>query len=86
VVGEGTVMPRYDILAVCNACGDEHPTELSVFLDSGPNKKESVAAVYAKKDLPPNLATLKDIRVYCPRTGRQYAQTNYKQIFLIRSD
>jgi hypothetical protein len=77
------IMPRYDILAVCNACGDEHPTGLSVFLESVHAKKQSIAAAFPKKGLPPNLATLTDIRVYCPKTGRQYAQTNYKQIFLI---
>jgi hypothetical protein len=76
-------MPRYDILALCNACGDEHPTDLSVFLDGGPLKKQSVAAAYPENNLPPNLATLKDVRVYCPKTGRQYAQTDYKQIFLV---
>ena len=76
-------MPRYDILAVCNACGDEHSTQLSVFLDAGPSKKQSVAAAYPKKNLPPNLTTLKDVRVYCPKTGRQYAQTDHKQIFLV---
>jgi hypothetical protein len=75
-------MPRYDILAVCNACGDEHPTGLFVILESVHAKKQSVANAFLKKGLPPNLATLKDIRVYCPKTGRQYAQTNYKQIFL----
>jgi hypothetical protein len=56
-------MRKYDILALCNACGDEHPTELSVFLDSGPLKKQSVADAYRKNNLPPNLATLKDIRI-----------------------
>jgi hypothetical protein len=50
-------MRKYDILARCNACGDEHATELSVFLDSGLLKKQSVAAAYPDKNLPPNLAT-----------------------------
>lgn len=76
-------MPKYDILAMCNACGDEHSTELSVFLDSGVLKKQSVAAVYPGKNLPPDLATLKHVRVYCPKTGRGYAQTDYKRIFLV---
>jgi hypothetical protein len=76
-------MLRYDILARCNACGDEHPTELSVFLEVVPTKKQSVAAAYPDKNLPPNLATLKDVRVYCPKTGRQYAQTDFKQLFLV---
>ena len=77
-------MPKYDIFAVCTACGDEHSTGLSVFLDTGPPKRQSVADAYSTKKLPSNLGMLKDVRVYCPRTGRQYAQTDYKQIFLVR--
>jgi hypothetical protein len=76
-------MPKYDIFASCNACGDVHPTGNSLILDHGPVQKASIADTFVGQDLPPDLATLKNDRVYCPKTGRRYAQTNYKQIFLV---
>jgi hypothetical protein len=76
-------MPKYDIFALCNACGDTHPTGIAIMLQSGPRQKQSVADAFAGKDLPPDLAALKNNRVYCPKTGRGYAQTNYKHIFLV---
>ena len=78
----GAIMPKYDIFAVCAACGDTHPTGISIILD-GPIKKQSIAAAYRGKDIPPHLATLKQNRVYCPKMGRHYAQTDNKQIFLV---
>jgi len=76
-------MPKYNVYALCNACGDLHPMEISVTLDDGPVEKQSIGDRYEAKDLPANLATLKDTRVQCPKTGRQYAQKNDKQIFLV---
>jgi hypothetical protein len=29
---QGTIIPKYDVLAVCNACGDAHPTGISINL------------------------------------------------------
>jgi hypothetical protein len=83
IVAGGTIMPKYDIFASCNACGDDHPMGILVMLQSGPVKKQSIAGAFAGKDLPPNVATLKDNRVYCPRTGRGYAQTDNRKIFLV---
>jgi hypothetical protein len=76
-------MAEYDVFAVCNACGDLHPLGISVTLDDGPANKQSIADAYADKDLPPSLAALKDRRVYCPKTGRQYSQRDTKKIFLV---
>lgn len=76
-------MPRYDILAVCNACGDEHPTGIAITLPSGPRQKQSVANAFPGKELSAELYALKSNRVYCTKTGRGYAQTDYKRIFLV---
>jgi hypothetical protein len=46
-------MPKYDIFALCNACGDIHPTEIVITLQSGPRQKQSVADTLAGKELPP---------------------------------
>jgi hypothetical protein len=76
-------MPRYDIFAVCNACGEAHSTGIAIMLQTGPRQNQSVADAFAGKEPPPEVAAVKNNRVYCPKTGRGYAQTNYKQIFLV---
>jgi hypothetical protein len=76
-------MPKYDIFASCNACGDVHSTGISLTVDYGPTAKQNIADAFARKDLPANLAALKSTRVYCPKTGRTYAQSDYKRIFLV---
>ena len=81
---EGTTVPKYDVLAVCNACGDAHPTGISINLD-GPVKRRTIAEAYRGKHLPSHLATLKQERIYCPNLGRHYPQTDYRQIFLVPS-
>jgi hypothetical protein len=81
---QGTVASKYDIFALCNACGDAHPTGISINLE-GPIKRRTIAEVYHGKRLPSHLATLKQDRVYCPNLGRHYPQTDYKHFFLIPS-
>ena len=79
---QGSILPKYDIFAVCNACGDAHSTGISINLD-GPVKKRSIANAYRGKNLPHHLATLKQARVYCPYLRRHYPQTDDRQIFLV---
>jgi hypothetical protein len=79
---QGTIVPKYDVFAVCNACGDAHSTGISINL-AGAVKKRSIATAYRGKNLPRHLATLKQERVYCPSLRRHYPQTDYRQIFLV---
>jgi hypothetical protein len=76
-------MADYDIFARCNACGDLHPMGISVALDERLIAKQSIADMYGGEDLPPNLAALKDKRVYCPKTARQDLQKDSKNVFLV---
>ena len=76
-------MAEYAIFVLCIACGDLHPMGISVTLDDGPTEKESIANSYAGKDLPPTVAGLKNKRVYCPKTGRQYSQNDNRKVFLV---
>ena len=80
----GTTVPKYDVFAVCNACGDAHSTGISINL-AGAVKKRSIATAYRGKNLPRHLAALKQDRVYCPSLRRHYPQTDYRQIFLVPS-
>jgi hypothetical protein len=81
---KGTIVPRYDVFAVCNACGDAHPTGISMNLE-GRVKRRTIAEAYRGKQLPSHLITLKQDRVYCPNLGRHYPHTDYRQIFLVPS-
>jgi rubrerythrin len=80
---EDTVMAKYSVSALCNACGALHPMEIFVILQNGPVSKQSIGDTYQRKKLPPELSALKDKRVYCPNLGRQYSQKNDNHIFLI---
>jgi uncharacterized protein with GYD domain len=74
---------KYDIFFLCNACGDSHSMGISVTLENGPASQQSIAEVYAGKDLPSSLSMLKGTRVYCPKTGRHYSQKDNTKIFLV---
>jgi hemerythrin-like metal-binding protein len=76
-------LAKYNVYALCIACGELHPMDVSVTIENGPKTKHSVGQTYQGKDLSPQLAELKERRMYCPHTGRQYPQKNDNQIFLI---
>ena len=78
---QGTIVPKYDVFASCNACGDAHSTGISINL-AGAIKKRSIATAYRGKNLPRHLATLKQERVSCPNLRRHYPQTDYRQFLL----
>ncbi len=44
-------MPKYNVYALCNACGDLHPMEISVTLDDGPVEKQSIGDRYEAKGI-----------------------------------
>ncbi len=76
-------MAKYMVHFFCNECADVHPMGISVSLDDGPVKKESIGDTYAGKELPKELATLTNIRTTCPKTGKLTSQENNHQVFLV---
>ena len=76
-------LAKYNVYAVCIACGELHAMDVCVAVENGPKTKHSVGQTYQSKDLSPQLAELGERQIYCPKTGRQYPQKNYSQIFLI---
>src|SRR5215510_12893898 len=80
----GTIVTRYDVFAVCKACGDEHRTEISINL-YGTVKRRTIAKAYHGKQLARDLATLKQAQIYCPLLRRHYLQTDYRQFLLVPS-
>ena len=79
-------MAAYDIYALCIACSDLHSMGISVTLEAPQIAEQSIAERFPGKELPANIAALKDVRVYCPKFGRHYGQRDDKQIFLILRD
>jgi rubrerythrin len=79
-------MRQYAVSALCNVCSDFHPIDALITLEKGPISRKSIAEGYEGGTLPPELAALKDKRIYCPKTGRHYAQKNESRIFLIPVD
>ncbi len=87
---EGTIAPsasgapvRYAVVVSCNKCGGTHETGISIILTDGPVVRQSIGAFYRGKSLPKNLGELANNSVTCPNTGRQSAQKNNDQIFLV---
>ena len=81
---QGTIVARYDVFAVCKACGDAHRTEISINL-YGTVKRRTIAKAYRGKQLPRHLATLRHAQIYCPLLRRHYPQTDYRQFLLVPS-
>lgn len=76
-------MALYSVYFFCNECGDVHPLGISVNLDDGPTKKESVNDVYQGKELPGSIVTLNNISTICPKTKIKTSQKNNDQVFLV---
>ena len=76
-------MARYQVSAMCNACGDLHATGIKVELNDGPMKKQSIADAFPGGKGSPAQITAQEFRVYCQRTGRHYTQKDKKKIYLV---
>ena len=76
-------MAKYSIHFFCNECSQVHPIGITLSLDDGPAKKESIADTYAGKELPPQVATLSNNEVTCPNTGKLTSQEDNNQVFLV---
>ena len=76
-------MARYQVSAMCNACGDLHTTGITVALNDGPTKKQSIADAFPGGKNSPAQLTAQELRVYCQRTGRHYTQKDKKKVYLV---
>jgi hypothetical protein len=74
---------QYSLFALCNKCGATHDMAVSVVLNDGPIKKQSIGHVYNGKTLPKSLANLTNRSVSYPKKGRQSIQKDRHQIFLV---
>jgi hypothetical protein len=76
------MLSKYNIFALCNACGDVHQTGNAIMLQSASaTKAKRIGLCRQRASIGP--CWVEEQPGFCPRTGRQYAQTDYKQIFLV---
>lgn len=76
-------MGNYDVYVFCNQCGDVHLMAKGIFIDDGPDEKQSIGNAYAGRNLPKHIATITKNEVQCPETGRRFVQEDDQQFFLV---
>ena len=79
-------MANYAVHVFCDDCGDVHPMGIAIELADGPAERASIGDIYGGRDLPPQIATLINNRVTCPRTRRLILQRDNNQVFLVPVD
>jgi hypothetical protein len=76
-------MATYEVFMFCDDCGQVHPMSIAFELQDGPVEKASVGDVYKGRELPSQIAQLRDNRIRCPQSGRLVSQKDNNQVFLV---
>jgi hypothetical protein len=76
-------MPAYEIYIHCNECGAEHPLLMRIVLDDGPDRKQSIAASFHGRSMPPQVGAIKGHKALCLKTGKKFQLENYDEVFLV---
>ena len=76
-------MPTYEIYFRCDDCNQEHPNLLRIYLEHGPERKETLAAFLRSHSMPPQVTTLQGRKAFCLKTGRRFKLERDDQIFLV---
>ena len=80
----GHLMPRYDVYFFCNECSQTHPLGITVERDLDIADRASIGDTYPGKELPPEIALLRNNATRCPVTRRTTEQRDNNQVFLVR--
>jgi hypothetical protein len=75
-------MARYSLFIFCDECCRVHSTRITLNLDNGPTKKETVAGAYKDKPLPRNLVKLLGNAVLCPETAKSLDLKDSSKVYL----
>ena len=76
-------MPTYKIYFRCDDCKQEHHNHLRIYLDDGPEHKETLAAYLCRYSMPPQATTLRGRKAFCLKTGGRLTLESDDQIFLV---
>ena len=77
-------MPRYAVHFFCNECSQTHPLGITIEIDLDIDDRASIGNTYAGKELPPEIALLRNNSTKCPVTRRNTEQPDNNQVFLVR--
>ena len=78
-------MSKYKAHAICNRCGELHNMYVvAIRLYACPQKKESIADIFAGKELSSYIAALTSTKFICSNTKRFTLQEDNNQIFSIK--
>jgi len=78
-------MPAYEVYVQCNDCGSEHPLLMKIYLDHGPDRKQSIAESFRTGPIPPQVQAIKGHKALCLKTGRKFKLENDEQVLLVPS-
>jgi len=78
-------MPAYEIYFHCADCGNEHPLLVKIYLEDGPDHKQSIAESFRTRPIPPQVLAIKGRNALCLKTGRKSKLENDEQILLVPS-
>jgi len=56
---------------------------VGIYLESGPDNKQSIHATYGKNALPPQLLAVQRHDCVCSKTGRRFTQADSLRVFLV---
>lgn len=76
-------MPTYDVSVYCKDCGVDHPVLLRVYVEDGPERKQSIADLFQGRLLPPQVAAIRWHNALCYKTGKKFHYQNDNEIFLV---
>jgi hypothetical protein len=75
-------MPIYVLDVMCDRCGGVHPTGMVLKLDDGPPAQETVAAFYADRPVPPDVA-VRNETFRCPVTGESFTPASDDKVVIM---
>jgi hypothetical protein len=81
--GKNHLMPPYDIYVQCTECNAEHPMRIRIFLDNGPDHKQSIAEFFQGAPVPPQVSAIRGHNSLCLKTGQVFVQENDNLVFLV---
>jgi len=76
-------MPAYELYVHCAECNGEHPLLIKVYLEEGPEDKQSISESFHKRPIPPQLSAVRGRNALCLKTGRKFKVENDDQILLV---
>jgi hypothetical protein len=76
-------MPAYEIYVHCLCCPSDHPLNMRVHLDHGPDCKQSIAESFREGPMPPQLSAVRGHNALCLKTGKKFKVENDDQVLLV---